>query len=504
MDLTTIYEYARLPQGILEQDLLVIPEHLQSLDVDLDNHRNEIPRLLNQPQSPRLESAQNKATAFDSLYPPIRRLPNELHVQIFDHVCENAIDCLVRSYELSKAPFHLSAVCSHWRSLCLSYPKMWANFAVECEKGTELESAIDLHLERSKQQLLTLRIAYHPNIWDNRAGNNVLWQKVVNCHARWRHVKLSLSFLSPKFPHLSGLEFPALESLDLDPAREDKNGLDVFARSPKLNMLKARRLRFPNQKVLRQITNLWYSMDSGNLRRVVNLCSNLHALVVKDYHDTGYWSESETEDPDSELYAAGPPTVIPAVTSLHVVGGEYSGRALPLLITPALTTLKVEHHVQSNGATCLHVEQFLDRSGCSLTSLIIRASWADETVVGLLQRLPLLKELTLHDFRTSNHRNCSRPITKLFTESLHSRQQSHLHLVPKLHSLSLDVASTEFDHKSFVEMILSRWIPDKDYAASIGVSCIRSVELRLPERVDKAEYLPLVRLRKMGLCFTLQ
>ncbi|KIK65772.1 hypothetical protein GYMLUDRAFT_159149, partial [Collybiopsis luxurians FD-317 M1] len=59
-----------------------------------------------------------------SLLAPIHYLPNELLTQIFDHVCDDD-DSDPWYYETSNTPFFLSAVCSRWRSLCLSRPEMW-------------------------------------------------------------------------------------------------------------------------------------------------------------------------------------------------------------------------------------------------------------------------------------------------------------------------------------------------------------------------------------------
>ncbi|KIK69350.1 hypothetical protein GYMLUDRAFT_152449, partial [Collybiopsis luxurians FD-317 M1] len=170
LTLATIYEYTRSPHGIPEENLVRAPEYLRSLDVDLGNYRNEISRLENQLQSlrARQESAQKKAAALRSLFAPIRRLPNELLIHIFDYVCDNAPN--PRWYELSDAPFSLSAVCSRWRSLCLSHPKMWSKLAVNCNKGSKIGTAVDLYLERSKHQLLTLRLAYYPED-DNQVGH---------------------------------------------------------------------------------------------------------------------------------------------------------------------------------------------------------------------------------------------------------------------------------------------------------------------------------------------
>ncbi|KIK69348.1 hypothetical protein GYMLUDRAFT_237159 [Collybiopsis luxurians FD-317 M1] len=258
--------------------------------------------------------------------------------------------------------------------------------------------------------------------------------------------------------------------------------IGIFAHSPKLQVIEARTKLDPTQDVLSRITKLPYDLMFENLHEILSLCSNLHNLVVNDYGDD-----------DDEIGIPDLPIVMPTLTSLHVEGATDFEGSFHSLTTPALSTLEIDRWNLVGDATLRPIEQFLDRTGCSLTSLMIKACWTDNAVIALLRRLPSLQELTILDhtlkgFELSSNRR-PRPITKLLVESLHSYQQSHSPFVPKLHSLSLKVALTGFDHKSFVEVILSRWIPDKDYAASIGVSCIQSVELRLPEPVDEAEYL---------------
>ncbi|KIK69369.1 hypothetical protein GYMLUDRAFT_214495, partial [Collybiopsis luxurians FD-317 M1] len=171
ISMENIYKYARSPFGIPDRRLPEIRQLLQSVYRELNDHDNEISRLENQLLFLRAQQkrVQKKATVLRSLLAPIHRLPNELLTQIFDHICENPT--VHRRYELSKAPFRLSAVCSRWRSLCLSYSKMWSIFAVECSKGCKLRTAVDLYLERSKQQPLTLYLARYPAV-DNQDSRN--------------------------------------------------------------------------------------------------------------------------------------------------------------------------------------------------------------------------------------------------------------------------------------------------------------------------------------------
>ncbi|KAG7440585.1 uncharacterized protein BT62DRAFT_822915, partial [Guyanagaster necrorhizus] len=53
---------------------------------------------------------------------PIRRVPNEILSEIFSFTCADMSDSVDI---VSGAPWVLSHVCSLWRSICLSSPRLW-------------------------------------------------------------------------------------------------------------------------------------------------------------------------------------------------------------------------------------------------------------------------------------------------------------------------------------------------------------------------------------------
>ncbi|KIK69383.1 hypothetical protein GYMLUDRAFT_255901 [Collybiopsis luxurians FD-317 M1] len=487
IDMAMFHSYARSINGVPEQLLPEIRGLLVSLDQDLSSYSSDIFRLENQLLFliSQREKAQEQALLLRSLLAPIHRLPNELLSRIFDCACED----MTARRGISDAAFSLSAVCSRWRSLSLSHPKMWSNICLHYSYGSKLDAPFDLYIERSKQQLLTLQLgAYSPN--------QVFIQKLVACCSRWQNVTLTGSSSFMEALYALGLNFPALETLTIFGG----TNLEIFTHAPKLRTLIAFGNLIPNRDVLGRITRLSYSLEYDDLHEIIELCPNLHTLITTDYHPLDDFSPSDL------------PTVIPTLTSLYITSNDDLW-ALCSMITPALTILDVEHQTRDDPfgyIASLRVEKFLEYSGCFLTTLVLTSSWEDTYVVALLQKLSALQRLTLCK-RKNDGNSRSHPITKVFVDSLNIPQQStpqqpKLPLVPKLHSLSLslDDKSTDFDHKSFVEMIMSRWIPNEDYATAIGVACIRFVELRLHRHFDEAEYLPLIDLRKMGLCFILQ
>ncbi|KIK51494.1 hypothetical protein GYMLUDRAFT_252016 [Collybiopsis luxurians FD-317 M1] len=121
--------------------------------------------------------------------------------------------------------------------------------------------------------------------------------------------------------------------------------------------------------------------------------------------------------------------------------------------------------------------------------------------MSILHSTPSLEELSIIDsLITANSKS---PITTTFISSLQRLRQDGIYtqvLVPPLRSLSLEYKGKAFDDAAFVTMISSRWLPDPVYAATVGVDCIRSVDLTfLSCPVDKTVYQPLRYLDGMGL-----
>ncbi|KIK69386.1 hypothetical protein GYMLUDRAFT_237193 [Collybiopsis luxurians FD-317 M1] len=408
----TIYQYARSPYGVPEQCLPEIREFLQSVNQDCDHYGSEISRLKNQLEFLRTqhERAQQQAMALRSLLAPVHRLPNELLAQIF------------------RWAFHLSA------------SELWAYIEVNACLGLRLGPVIGLYLERSKQQLLTLHIELFQDSGDE--SQIEIFQRLANCSSRWKDVYLAGCMPSSQ---LRGLEFPALEALVLH-TNEDED-LDMFRGALKLQTLIVREPKLiPNHEVLGRITNLAYSLDFRNLNEILELCSNLHTLEIRDFFLF------------NDVHLVGPPVIL-NLTSFYVVSSDRLWGALCSFTTPALTMLTLEHDSNedlSGYETCLRVEQFLEHSKCSLTKLEVILSWTDKDVLDLLQRLPTLQELTVRELIVFDTPDFPRPITTSFVKKLHGYQGSPLPIVPDLRSLYLHVASTGFDHKSFVETILSR------------------------------------------------
>ncbi|KAF9072879.1 hypothetical protein BDP27DRAFT_1319558 [Rhodocollybia butyracea] len=190
--------------------------------------------------------------------------------------------------------------------------------------------------------------------------------------------------------------------------------------------------------------------------------------------------------------------------------------AMDSLIAPSLTELviQVDDHTHENAAnsrislprTFLCVSHFIVRSCCTLSVLVLQGlPVSDKLVVDLLKDLRGLTDLTIEDPDRMMLQQQSYPISEDLIESLHVCRPNYLNpspnpLVPNLRSLVLKVISQEpFNAVTFNLTIASRWIPDKEYETQSNVSCLRSVELHLPDKVDRTLYFLLISLERCGM-----
>ena len=148
----------------------------------------------------------------NSLFAPIRRLPEELLLEIFKHFTPDPtslyLDHAVLCEELNRGGFRmlvlsasprnvLQQVCRFWKSLVLHTPSMWTNLSFELlsdvkiieEHAHPLSCTLDVLLTRSKQ--LPLDIDIEIGMHWVEAGVCLL-PLLKECH-RWRNLALCVS-----------------------------------------------------------------------------------------------------------------------------------------------------------------------------------------------------------------------------------------------------------------------------------------------------------------------
>ncbi|KAE9402711.1 hypothetical protein BT96DRAFT_816091, partial [Gymnopus androsaceus JB14] len=131
MDLEEIRRRLRSEYGSGVQSEDEISGALADVDKDLEDCDTEFRFLQSrvialQNQRKRLEEYK---VSLRFLRSPIRRLPNETILRIFDYAC--AINELTSKTLRTMPTLTISSICSRWRALAQSYPDLWSRIRLQ-------------------------------------------------------------------------------------------------------------------------------------------------------------------------------------------------------------------------------------------------------------------------------------------------------------------------------------------------------------------------------------
>ncbi|KAF8913592.1 hypothetical protein CPB85DRAFT_556088 [Mucidula mucida] len=119
------------PRAVIDNKIADMTKQLEEYECELDRLDGIWEKVL---------QARNDVSycirAYSSVTSPIRQLPVELLLTVFQLVCAAADDVLFpidrfeeeAELELYKAPLYLAGVCSFWRTLCYSSSGLWVRF----------------------------------------------------------------------------------------------------------------------------------------------------------------------------------------------------------------------------------------------------------------------------------------------------------------------------------------------------------------------------------------
>ncbi|KAE9404429.1 hypothetical protein BT96DRAFT_877595 [Gymnopus androsaceus JB14] len=187
MDWEEIRRRLRSEYGSEVQSEAEISGVLADVDKDLVDCDAEFRRLQSgiiALQNPRKRLEEYKVS-LRFLRSPIRRLPNETILRIFDYACEmNELT----SKQLQTMPaLAISGVCSRWRDLARSCPELWSRIELEMwtiPRHLPGLPILDLYLDSSKQSPLTLEF---PSInAELQAAHLEVCAKLAACSDRWK------------------------------------------------------------------------------------------------------------------------------------------------------------------------------------------------------------------------------------------------------------------------------------------------------------------------------
>ncbi len=172
----------------LESEIVTCDEHLQTQATSLQHER---------------DLAVQDLENHKSIFAPIRRLPNDVLLYIF----QISIDDRVK-LDVKTIPWLLGYICHHWRALSRSAGSLWTDIFLESACSSNLppgRSSLRKHLlSLSRSSPLKIRIAMiHPR--DVDPGDHyffhsevcpgddrgIVWEDIILHSHRWSHIALS-------------------------------------------------------------------------------------------------------------------------------------------------------------------------------------------------------------------------------------------------------------------------------------------------------------------------
>ncbi|KAF9066392.1 hypothetical protein BDP27DRAFT_1330676 [Rhodocollybia butyracea] len=478
---------------------------------DVEEHELEVARLTEQLRVVQAETEwlkTQRATLLSSLS-PMRKLPNEILLRIFQQVCdENLLQCYpwlveedpptsITSPVITYLPtMAISSVCSRWRALALSSPSLWAGLKLEICTTTVFQSktltgfadTVTRYLDRSGDWPLKISLG----ITGLPIGGvpSLIHLKEHAWH--WKTFRYEGDFSLLGYGLLYEMCFPILGELDI-PWITTSDELDLFEQCPRLHALSASWPEGPTSSV--PYNQLDY-LNLGQQSTITDLVQALHSCPSLKCLEAGLLI-NESEDADLEQGGHG---TWPDV-ALLTIDGSSSYTMFSSFDFPSLNHLVIDGLVDWPADIFL---SFVSRSSCIITTFTLRGiSMSDLDLIAALRVMPALLHFEL-DIKYEQSEN---PITSHLISNLTHRDHKSTSspLVPKLHSFHLRYqAADPFDDAAFVSMVQSRWFkPGSPLSAKMSVmgrSSIRSVVLKFTSReVNLDIYRPLRVLDAEGL-----
>ncbi|KAG7445779.1 uncharacterized protein BT62DRAFT_932946 [Guyanagaster necrorhizus] len=406
-----------------------------------------------------------------SLLTPIRLLPEDVLLKIFEHGC---VEARSTALDLNSMPWLLTRVCSHWRSLVRSTPTLWRFFRVVDRDCYRYKESRQLEIVGE-----FLRLSGQCPLHISMESADVPFLDIlISQGMRWHTATIPLmSYMLDDLPPAAN--FPLLRTVTImDEPDEDSDDLtsevDVFQHAP---LLTAATIRTESRSMfkfhaLTHLTVLCLGNNWGDVVRQLNAVASTLTHCTLSFDD------------QQGILGLPPSTdaTLPHLLSLTVrepkdfdVSNKDYSHFLGHLTLPSLTSFAF-HAFSHYHSIAEAVVSLIRRSQCSLTSLEVNS----REVTPILNLTSRLTHLTVTSRTIANgNLNC------LVCSNTSSP------LVPKLEVLTLDVRPLEFEYHSTAE-IISKYVNlivniiesrrlDDVQTLKGGINCLRVVRFLSPE-----------------------
>ncbi|KAJ7173150.1 hypothetical protein C8R46DRAFT_1082098 [Mycena filopes] len=294
----------------------------------------------------RHEKLQHFADTHKAVLSAMRRFPNEILHEIF---AQSATDS-------DSTPWAASQVCSHWRAVAVSSPRLWCRFILP----NTFPKALPLQLRRAARAPLRINFGYD-------TPSSTVLTLLLPVSSRWEVITIDVeAFMSPRFfPYT----FPALKTLTLvvdDEFDEDVENEDYVDMLHSLPFLSELGLFFtPDATFPRTLLLPW-----AQLRR----CDMTSPGLLDTIWILGQFSPNTAVSACTiqDDFIADVRITNTLVTSLTLIDCDEDTLNILFahLTAPALTIFRIryrEGHAESLSGQ--HIRRFLERSECALIRL---------------------------------------------------------------------------------------------------------------------------------------
>ncbi|KAK7462284.1 hypothetical protein VKT23_007884 [Stygiomarasmius scandens] len=514
-------------------DTLRIVEERETNIVCQERH---VSRLEAQIQSVRAQTEVTRqfATHSPSLPSPIRRLPNELLVEILSFECGPIRFFTRTGYKIpiydnrgllhsyaSNRIFELLAVCTHWRDIIVFTPTLWSNLSLHLDYpsnfGRKVLTTLEKLLRRSAGAPLTLVLG---GVFDSSYRGKEFFSALAHHSHRWQSFAWSVFWAEDtEMYDVAPQSLPLLQSLEVG------YRLSSFVTSSILNWTNLSEIilgTFDDKSELpwSQITKLGL-IEKGidpQLYRALGCFPNVQTLSIR-FSDLPF-RNGKTLIPIVDLERLHTFTISNILLPCSdVFVALFSSLTAHMLTTLSLSAVDLRVNERSSSLPLDSVTSFLLRSRCRLLHLTLENfHLKEDELVSLLQLTPFLVTLRImepnppQDASQSDRKKCN-----ILTEGLlhqliglectpkdgENPSDSPTLLLPNLERLYITVNGATFEDQSFARMVKSRWIP-KSSMSEVEMKCLRFVEVKLRgRRMDDIARKELDSVRKAGMVVSL-
>jgi hypothetical protein len=364
--------------------------------------------------------------AHKALISPARRLPLDIVQEIFVACLPTHRNCVMSA---SEAPVLLGRICSSWRALSLTTPRLWANLHIVepprgrygssdtlvDEKVMQRLDTMKMWLGRSGQCPLSISLQSGPDYESppatpttSHSKSGELLQELIPFVGRWQHILIRTpSFILDEMAHLTPADVPMLESVAFYPQQNqfplrslDWENFGMLS-GPRLTSFSTRGNSFTPQILplrWQQLTAL--AIEGPAWETAMTSEATLQTLARCSQLRTCRWTVNELGIP---VVAVGlgllhPPVELPFLHTLELDLGTVPSSLSSRLLLPQLRELTLHGRTDAH-----HIAPFFNASTRLETLNIDSNSFTKTSLLESLCALPpTMRHLTIYDISSGS------------------------------------------------------------------------------------------------------